>query len=132
MPTTMLLDLSERQLRARGLWPDPADTYADVNLIDGLDEMTITAVYKGLLDDRDDSREQLERLLFRRMNFIYHGGLIARVPDAATNGKALVVLLLVSDEDIPPATLGLLQEYHSLCESRKIVLRVTQVPRDML
>jgi len=130
--TSMLLDLSERELHQRGLWPDPADSYADVNLIDGSDEMTITAAYTGLLDDSADSREQIERLLFRRMNFIYFGGLIARVPDATTNGKKLVVLLLLPDEEIPPTTLGLLQEYHSICAKRSFELRVIQIPRDVL
>jgi hypothetical protein len=128
----MLLDLSERELRARGLWPDPADTYADVNLIDGSDEMTITAVYKGLLDDSAESRQQIEHLLFRRMNFIYFGGLIARVPDAATNGKKLVVLLLLPDEEIPPTTLEMLQEYDSIIARRSFTLRVIQIPRDVL
>ena len=132
MPTTILLDLSERQLRARGLWPDPADTYADVNLIEGSDEMTITAAYTGLLDDSADSREQIERLLFQRITFIYQGGLIARVPDAATNGKDLVVLLLLPDEEIPPTTLGMLQEYHSMISRRSFTLRVIQSPRDVL
>jgi len=128
----MLLDLNERELRARGLWPDPADTYADVNLIDGSDEMTITAVYKGLLDDSAESRQQIEHRLFRRMNFIYFGGLIARVPDAATNGKKLVVLLLLPDEEIPPTTLEMLQEYHSIIARRSFTLRVIQIPRDVL
>ena len=132
MSASMLLDLSERELHQRGLWPDPADSYADVNLIDGSDEMTITAVYKGLLDDSAESRQQIERLLFRRMNFIYHGGLIARLPDAAKNGRDLVVLLLLPDEEIPPTTLEMLQEYHSMISRRSFTLRVIQIPRDVL
>ena len=132
MPTTLLLDLNERELRQRGLWPDPADPYADVNLIDGDDEMTITAGYTGELDDSAQSREDIERLLFRRMNFIYQGGLIARVPDATTNGKELALLLLLPDEDLPANTLGMLQEYHHICTERGFVIRVVQVPRDML
>ena len=132
MSASMLLDLSERELHQRGLWPDPADSYADVNLIDGSDEMTITAVYKGLLDDSAESRQQMERLLFRRMNFIYFGGLIARVPDATTNGRDLVVLLLLPDEEIPPTTLEMLREYHSMISRRSFTLRVIQIPRDVL
>ena len=132
MPATVLLQLNERQLRQRGLWPDPADTYADVNLIDGDDEMTITAAYTGLLNDGLESREQIESLLFRRLNFIYQGGLIARVPDAATNGKELALLLLLPEEDIPQRTLEMLQEYHEICTERGFVLRVIQIPRNVL
>ena len=132
MPATVLLQLSERELRQRGLWPDPADTYADVNLIYGDDEMTITAAYTGLLNDSVESREQIERLLFRRLNFIYQGGLIARAPDAATNGKELALLLLLPDEDLPPRTRKMLQEYHQICTERGFVVRVIQIPRDVL
>lgn len=132
MPATVLLQCSERQLRQRGLWPDPADNYADVSLIDGADEMTIPAAYAGELDDSHDSREQIEYLIFRRLTFIYQGGLISRVPDAATNGKDLVMILLLPPEDIPPLTLELLQEYNNICAGREIGLRVIQIPRDVL
>ena len=132
MPTTQLLELSERELRYRGLWPDPADTYADVNLIESPDEMTITAAYTGSLDDSAETREKIERLLFRRLTFVYHGGLLARVPDAVSNGKQLAVMLLIPAEDIPPMTLDMLQEYSTIYSGRKIGLRVIQVPRENL
>ena len=132
MPATVLLQLSERQLRQRGLWPDPADTYADVNLIDGPDGMTISAAYSGELDDSDHSREQIEYLIFRRLTFICQGGLMSRVPDAATNGKDLVIILLLPPEDIPPLTFEMLQEYNDICAGREIGLRVIQLPRDVL
>lgn len=132
MPATVLLQLNERQLRQRGLWPDPADTYADVNLIDGPDGMTISAAYSGELDDKDHSREQIEYLIFRRLTFIYQGGLMSRVPDAVTNGKDLVIILLLPPEDIPPLTLEMLQEYNHICAGREIGLRVIQLPRDVL
>jgi len=129
---TVLLQLSERQLRQRGLWPDPADTYVDVNLIDGPDGMTISAAYSGEMDDSDNSREQIEYLIFRRLTFIYQGGLMSRVPDAVTNGKDLVIILLLPPEDIPPLTLEMLQEYNHICAGREIGLRVIQLPRDVL
>ena len=132
MPATVLLQLSERELRERGLWPDPADTFADVNLIEGAQEIAISAAYRGELDDSDNGREQIEYLIFRRLTFIYQGGLVARVPDAATNGKELVVILLLPPEEIPPATLELLQEYNNVCAERSIGLRVIQIPRDEL
>jgi len=132
VPATVLLQLSERELRERGLWPDPADTFADVNLIESAQEIAISAAYRGELDDSDNSREQIEYLIFRRLTFIYQGGLVARVPDAATNGKELVVILLLPPEEIPPATLELLQEYNNVCAERSIGLRVIQIPREEL
>jgi len=132
MPATVLLQLSELELRERGLWPDPADTFADVTLIEGAQEIAISAAYRGELDDSDNSREQIEYLIFRRLTFIYQGGLVTRVPDAATNGKELVVILLLPPEEIPPATLELLQEYNNVCAERGISLRVIQIPRDEL
>lgn len=92
----------------------------------------IDLFYTGLLNDSAESREQIEHLLFRRLNFIFHGGLIARVPDAASNGKQLAVTLLFPDDDIPPNTLEMLQEYNGIHTGHKIGLRVIQLPLDVL
>jgi hypothetical protein len=132
MAAAELLALSEREIRERGLWPDPDDAYADVSVVDGPTEISITAAYDGALDDSPESRRQLEYLLFRRLNFVYHGGLIARVPDAAGSGKDLVIVLLLPDDEIPEATREVLEEYHAILGERGIGLRVIQVPRETL
>ena len=47
------------------------------------------------------------------------------MPDAATNGKELALLLLLPEEDIPQRTLEMLQEYHEICTERGFVLPLT-------
>jgi hypothetical protein len=57
---------------------------------------------------------------------------MSRLPDAATNGKDLVIILLLPPEDIPPLTLEMLQEYNDICAGREIGLRVIQLPREVI
>lgn len=126
-----LLTLSAEEIEDYGLAPTPGDGYDDVNVVEGEDAFTVVGAYDGLLDDTDASRLAIERILFRRLNFIYQGGLLARFPQAPASGKDLEIMLVLGEQELPDETRLILEDYHRLCADRDIRLLVTQVPSDV-